>query len=163
MPSTPPPTYQDAVISGVLVRTGTTPFPEAPRMQARNLRAPSVAPPSVASSSRESSGSSSSSRGPIKVPMKPIVEDPIPRPAEKPRPSPKCMYCFSYSSLSGNSYARDFPWYSAGWQSDTSHTRQKEGIKSYRRKVTPKGSSESTCERGFLVFLKKKSKITQWH
>lgn len=122
MSSTPPPTYQDAVISGILTRTGTTPFPDAPRMRARMLRPTSVAPSTGTSSSGESSSSGSSGKGLTKVLLKPVVEDPIPRPAEKPRPSPK-----------------------SGWQSDTSHTRQKEVIlKSYRRKTAAKPSTEES-------------------
>jgi len=111
------------VISGVLVRSGLTPFPGAPQMRARSLRPPSAAPSLSTSSSGESSNSASStSKGPCKVPLRPIVEDPIPRPAEKPRPSPK-----------------------SGWQSDTSHARQKEVIlKSYRRKAAAKPSPEES-------------------
>jgi len=118
MSQSPPPTYQDAVIQGVLLRSGTTPFPDAPRMGMRSLRTPSVAPPSTPSSSSRSS--SSYGKTPLKFPIKPIVEDPISRPSEKPKGSPK-----------------------SGWQSDTSHSRQKEGIlKSYRKKSTHKAPAE---------------------
>jgi hypothetical protein len=90
MSQSPPPTYQDAVIQGVLLRSGTTPFPGAPRMGTRSLRAPSVAPPSVSSNS----SSSSRAAGPLKLPLKPIVEDPISRPSEKPKVSSKCKQEF---------------------------------------------------------------------
>jgi len=118
MPSpTPPPTYQDAVIQGILSRTGTTPFPDAPRLRPRSLRAPSVAPPPPVSSN-SSSYSSGTAKTPLKTPIKPIMDDPIPRPAEKPKDLSK-----------------------SGWQSDTSHSRQKEGIlKSYRKKIPNKSS-----------------------
>jgi len=118
MSQSPPPTYQDAVVQGVLLRSGNTPFPDAPRMGTRSLRAPSVAPPSTPSSSSGSRGSSG--KTPLNFPLKPIVEDPISRPSEKPKVSSK-----------------------SGWQSDTSHARQKEGIlKSYRKKSTTKSPPE---------------------
>jgi len=120
MSHTPPPSYQDALVQGVLRRTGTTPLPGAPRMGTRSLRAPSVAPPSVSSSS--GSSSSSYSKTPRKLPITAIVEDPISRPSEKPKTSPQ-----------------------SGWQSDISHSRQKEGIlKSYRKKTTRKSPPESS-------------------
>lgn len=44
---TPPPSYESAIAYGIIARTGTTPFPDAPQLRTLKLPTPSPESPTV--------------------------------------------------------------------------------------------------------------------